>query len=227
MTNLQHYIYLQCHKLGSFPFYVGVMLSTSMASSPCASVHSNQTSGTLWNGETSGHCLIRPAREFAQGKPRLTTLSRMMLTCSKIIYAGNFPYLVIISMTKTSILLYYRRLFGTPGTRPRFRKLLYTTQAIVVIWFVGSLIPGTFRCHPIDDFWNPLVVGGPNVHRYCTNNNTYYLASSAFNVALDFWILVLPLSIIWTLQLTARRKVGLSAIFLLGGLYVLSAPVNT
>lgn len=143
-----------------------------------------------------------------------------MLTCSKIIYAGNFPYLVIISMTKTSILLYYLRLFGTPGIRPGFRKLIYATQAIVVIWFIGSLIPGTFRCHPIDDFWDPLVVGGPNVHRYCTNNNTYYLASSSFNVALDFWILVLPLSIVWTLQLSPKRKVGLSAIFLLGGLYV-------
>lgn len=129
-------------------------------------------------------------------------------------------------MTKTSILLFYLRLFGTPGTRPGFRKLLYITQAFVVIWFIGSLIPGIFRCRPIADFWNPLVVGAPNVRQFCTNNNTYYLASSAFNVALDFWILVLPLSIVWTLQLSGRRKFGLSAIFLLGGLYVPCASVT-
>ena len=155
------------------------------------------------------------------------TLGRMMLTCPKIIYAGNFPYLVIISMTKTSVLLFYLRLFGTPGTRPGFRRLLYITQALVVLWLIGSLIPGVFRCNPIDDFWNPLVVGAPDVRRYCTNSNTYYLASSAFNVVLDFWILILPLSIVWTLQLSGRRKVGLSAVFLLGGLYVPCAPITT
>lgn len=185
-----------------------------------------QVSGALWHGETHRHCLIRPARDSTQGTSRPTYPESYDANLTKFIYAGNFPYLVIISMTKTSILLFYLRLFGTPGTRPGFRKLLYVTQALVVIWFIGSLIPGIFRCHPVADFWDPLVVGAPDVRHYCTNTNTYYLASSAFNVALDFWILVLPLSIVWTLQLRGRRKLGLSAIFLLGGLYVPCAPVT-
>ncbi|KAL9126839.1 MAG: hypothetical protein Q9175_007847 [Cornicularia normoerica] len=136
----------------------------------------------------------------------------------KLIYAGQFPYLVIVSITKTSILLFYLRLFGTPGTHQVFRKLLYITQALVVIWFIASVVPGIVRCHPIKDMWNPLVVGSPDVRHYCINTNAYYVSTSAFNVALDFWILVLPISIVWTLQLSGRRKVGLSAIFLLGGL---------
>ena len=64
------------------------------------------------------------------------------------------------------------------------------------------------------------MVGAHDVRHYCNDSNTYYVSTSAFNVALDFWILVLPLSIVWTLQLSGSRKVGLSAIFLLGGLYV-------
>ena len=123
-------------------------------------------------------------------------------------------------MTKTSILLFYSRLFATPGTRQGFKKLLYTTQALVVMWFIASFIPGILRCDPIDDMWNPLIVGTPLVRDYCINDNTYYISSSAINVALDFWILILPLSIVWTLQLSRKRKVGLTAIFLLGGLYV-------
>ena len=123
-------------------------------------------------------------------------------------------------MTKTSILLFYLRLFGTPGARLGFRKLLHVTQALVVVWLIASVVPGIFRCHPIDDSWNPLVVGAPDVRQYCNDSNTYYVSTSVFNVALDFWILVLPLSIVWTLQLSGRRKIGLSAIFLLGGLYV-------
>lgn len=128
-------------------------------------------------------------------------------------------------MTKTSILLFYLRLFGTPGTRQGFKKLLHATQALVVIWFIASIVPGIFRCHPIVETWNPLVVGGPSFRHYCIDENAYYTSSSAVNVALDFWILVLPLSMVWTLQLSGKRKVGLSAIFLLGGLYVFRVPL--
>lgn len=139
----------------------------------------------------------------------------------EIIYAGQFPYLVIVSITKISILLFYYRLFGTPGTRQVFKKLLKITQALVVLWFVASIIPGTFRCHQIDDMWNPIIVSSPDERQYCISNSAYYISTSAFNVALDIWILVLPLSIIWTLRVSGRRKIGLSAIFLLGSLYVL------
>lgn len=69
--------------------------------------------------------------------------------------------------------------------------------------------------------WNPLVFGGPDVGNHCIDENAYYVSTSVFNVALDFWILMLPLTIIWTLQLSRRRKAGLVAIFLIGILYVL------
>ena len=140
-----------------------------------------------------------------------------MLTTKKLIYAGNFPYLVLTSITKTSILLFYFRLFGT---HRRFKKLLYITQALVVVWFIASLIPAIIRCLPIHDSWNPSVVGSLDIRHYCIQGGDYLIASSAFNVALDFWILALPLSVVWKLQLSTRRKVGLSGVFLLGGLYV-------
>ena len=148
-----------------------------------------------------------------------------VITCClskfKSIYAGNFLYLLTISLTKASILLFYLRLFGTPGTRPVLRKLLYTTQVLVVVWLIASIIPGIFRCHPIDDMWNPLIFSGPDVRDHCIDENAYYVSTSVFNVALDFWILVLPLSIVWRLQLSRGRKAGLIAIFLLGVLYVI------
>ena len=128
-------------------------------------------------------------------------------------------------MTKTSLLLFYLRLFGTPRTRPGFRRLIHITQVLVLLWLIASVIVGIFRCHPIHDIWNPLVVGSPDVRDYCMNNNSYYISVSVFNVVLDFWILLLPLSIVWTLMLSARRKVGLSAIFLLGALYVSYASI--
>ena len=138
----------------------------------------------------------------------------------KSIYSGNFLYLITISLTKVSILLFYLRLFGTPGTRPGLRRMIYTTQVLVIVWLIASSIPGIYRCHPIDDMWNPLIFSGIDVRDHCIDENAYYVSTSVVNVALDFWILVLPVSIVWTLQLSRRRKAGLIAIFLLGILYV-------
>lgn len=156
-------------------------------------------------------------------KTRIPSLA--VAVCSslfpKIIYAGNFPYLVIITMTKNSILLYYLRLFGTPGIRQGFRNMLFVTQALVIVWLIASVIPGILRCHPINDMWNPLVISASDVRHYCIDANAYYVSTSTFNVVLDVWILMLPISIVWTLQLSRRRKAGLSAIFLFGGLSVL------
>lgn len=71
------------------------------------------------------------------------------------------------------------------------------------------------------------MVGSPDIRHYCTDNNSYYVLTSTFNVTLDFGILVLPLSIVWTLKLSRRPKIGLSAIFILGDLYVSNAPIIT
>lgn len=69
------------------------------------------------------------------------------------------------------------------------------------------------------------MVGASDFRDYCIDANAYYISTSAFNVALDFWILVLPLPVVWSLQLSGRRKVGLNVIFLIGGLYVSCIPL--
>ena len=68
------------------------------------------------------------------------------------------------------------------------------------------------------------MIGTPDIGNYCIDPNAYYVSTSVFNVALDFWILVLPFHIVWSLRLSNRRKVGVTVIFLLGGLYVSRKP---
>lgn len=142
-----------------------------------------------------------------------------------MLYVGNLSYLTIIGITKASIVVFYIRLFGTPGTRPGFRRFLLTTLFLVHLWLLASVASGIFKCHPFDDVWNPLVVIASDIRDYCIDSNAYYVSISALNVALDFWILVLPLPMVWSLQLSRRRKVGLNLIFLIGGLYVSCIPL--
>lgn len=53
---------------------------------------------------------------------------------------------------------------------------------------------------------------------HCIGSHQLGVASGTLNVVSDFLILTLPLPIIWRLQMSTRKKVGVIAIFALGGL---------
>ena len=50
-----------------------------------------------------------------------------------------------------------------------------------------------------------------------------YYANTGFNIATDIILLVLPLTVIWTLKMSWLSKLGLSGIFCLGGLTVVAS----
>lgn len=127
-----------------------------------------------------------------------------------MIYANDVHYPFSISTIKLAILLFYLRLFGS---RKYLKKILYATGALVVSWFIGVTFPAIFMCNPISVAF---VLDTVDQEQHCIGANAYLISTSVFNVLLNLWILGLPLSIIWTLQLSRRRKYGLSGIFLLG-----------
>lgn len=72
-----------------------------------------------------------------------------------------------------------------------------------------------FPCNPREKFWNVLITDG-----HCLNMDVVNIAASVINSVSDFVILLLPQGVIWKLQMPFRRKLGISAIFLIGLLYV-------
>ena len=129
-----------------------------------------------------------------------------------MIYVSDIHYPFSVSIIKLAILLFYVRLFGS---RKGFRNILYATGALVISWFIGSTFAAIFRCTPISAAF---ILDGVLQEQHCIDTNAWFISTSVFNVLLDIWILALPLFVIWTLQLSFRRKVGVSGIFLLGAL---------
>ena len=72
-----------------------------------------------------------------------------------------------------------------------------------------------FQCNPIYGFW-AAQLRDPD----CTAANSILVGTAAPNTAIDFVILFLPFPVVWKMQLSTRRKLYLSAIFLIGALYV-------
>lgn len=95
----------------------------------------------------------------------------------------------------------------------------------VVYWACHTLIWGNlafyiaadfsviFECHPIDEVWNPATF---IITNKCINRNAVVVATSALNVFSDLLILLLPIWATLHLQMKAKRKIGIVAVFTTG-----------
>ena len=83
-----------------------------------------------------------------------------------------------------------------------------------IFYFVSTFVE-IFACSPIRKVWDPLIAKG-----HCIDVLALNVAASSINSASDFGILILPQISIWRLQMSLKRKIQISGIFLIGILWV-------
>ena len=128
-------------------------------------------------------------------------------------YIFEAIYPVCTNATKISILLLYRRIFTTQN--PSFKWALYTTFALLVAWAITGFFTTVFQCAPVQEQWEKIIVGGR-----CINWTAALTALAVINTVLNVSILVLPIPMIWGLQMPLRRKLAIIGIFVIGCGYV-------
>jgi hypothetical protein len=109
--------------------------------------------------------------------------------------------------TKLSILFLYKRIF----TLQRFRIAIYITMGICIVWFLGGLLPTIVQCIPVEYNWNRSSSGT------CIDMKMLFAGITISNLLTDVLLLILPLFVISTLQLTLKNRLAVMGIFLLGG----------
>lgn len=136
----------------------------------------------------------------------------------KLFYAGYIIYNTGISLSKLSALAFYARVFARNNNKSFFRALRCTAIFTIIIWLIGFAVDA-FQCVPVRKFWMPEVEG------QCINTWKWWLANGVISITLDVWILLLPLPILWGLQLQASRKIFITVMFLFG--YWYDNPTNS
>ncbi|KAH0337336.1 hypothetical protein KCU81_g8141, partial [Aureobasidium melanogenum] len=127
-------------------------------------------------------------------------------TTAKLYLSWNVLYVVLIHVTKSSILTQYLRIFPTRTMR-RLTWLLFAALVPSVLWGVFASI---FICDPVKKVWRPMTPGK------CLSTRTYWVSVTAVNIVLDFAVLALPMPVISRLKLPKKQKIGLVGVFLLG-----------
>ena len=127
---------------------------------------------------------------------------------SQIFLANQFTYFVLCPVLRISIICFYRRLFSTRQFKIVTTGLIW----LISLWGVGIFLACALQCRPLRGFWDK------SVEATCFDGNLFFIVNQAFNVVMDFVLLALPLPIIWRLHRSWREKLGLSGVFLIGGL---------
>lgn len=108
---------------------------------------------------------------------------------------------------KAPILLLYTKLFGTMVW---VRRIAYTTLALGFVGYTATSLVGTLdnpENKTLDTaYWNRLF------------GHSYGIAVSnaVFNLAIDIIAFLIPMPIIYRLNLPFRKKIGLAFLFVLG-----------
>ncbi|KAM0466820.1 hypothetical protein ACHAPV_000329 [Trichoderma viride] len=118
-------------------------------------------------------------------------------------------YFLEVAMLKLSLLLFYIRIF--PGKT--VRNILWATFAACSAFGLSFALVAVFQCTPVKFYWEKW--DGEH-HGTCLNINSIAWSNAAISIAIDIWVLAIPLWQLKDLNLDWRRKVGVGMMFCIG-----------
>lgn len=127
----------------------------------------------------------------------------------KIIMSETFFGALGLLLSKLSILLLYFRQFSP---NKRFRGFICFGIICTVMINITTIIVDVALCAPRQgESFSSL----SSIQR-CTHLQTWAVVQGSLNILLDFYIVYLPVPVVWSLHLYAKKKIGVLAIFMTG-----------
>ena len=123
-------------------------------------------------------------------------------------YASSYIYLISLFGYKFTLLLLYLRLFGI---NDNFRYATWAVMFFTFGYLFSNFLTQIFGCIPIKSIWYA-------VPAHCIDRTKAGLAFGSMNFISDLFIFILPLPMVWRLQLSPKGKLGVMLVFMGGGM---------
>ncbi|KAF2116991.1 hypothetical protein BDV96DRAFT_490454 [Lophiotrema nucula] len=136
----------------------------------------------------------------------------------KYIWSTNVTYTSSTTFIKLAILFQYLRLFDMQHSLPR--RITIGMIIFVACWGITFFLLALFSCTPIEKNWNWNMPGHCVAWGSKNGNELFasFIAHSSSNMLLDVLILVLPTPFLKSLRARGKTRVGLIALFVMGGI---------
>ncbi|KAJ5973081.1 uncharacterized protein N7479_002999 [Penicillium vulpinum] len=170
----------------------------------------------LWFAYGTGICVIISIR-YKNGWHQQALTKSEFVSLWKLLFAHVFLYSATVTLTKSSILMFYGRIFN-------LRWSLYYATAIILGYFVAVVVTISAACRPTSFFWEQYT--DPTAEGTCIDVPQFFLINGIFAVVIDVMILCVPAPIIWRLQMPRSQRVAVTSILLLGGFVCIAGIVR-
>lgn len=141
-----------------------------------------------------------------------------LLEILRLLYVAEIIYIIVLALTKASILCMYLRIFWA---YPPFQISCYVVIAFVVVSSAAITIATIVSCEPIGFFWNRDFKGGT-----CLNITALAYANSGLAVIQDLIITLLPIYMLWSLNMSRKKKFFIGIMFAVGGLGLIATIIR-
>ncbi|KAK4161108.1 hypothetical protein QBC43DRAFT_100081 [Cladorrhinum sp. PSN259] len=131
------------------------------------------------------------------------TATNDAIAWGKAAWYGVLFYLLTICFSKISILLLYIHLFTFKWARLAGQILL----GIVIISHLYMALATFTACIPLKSYWDFRIQ-----KKYCHPQAVWW-SNTGLHMVTDFLIFMLPMPVVWSIQLPRRQKLALSGVF--------------
>ncbi|KAI2642945.1 hypothetical protein GGS21DRAFT_544993 [Xylaria nigripes] len=152
---------------------------------------------------------------YGYGKHAASLTAHEKYEAFKAFYFTQITYKTSINLTKASILLLYLRIFG--GVK-WFRWTCLCLLAMVASYCIAAIMGTIFQCIPVVAAFDKNIT-----HKKCINNEHFWFANAGFSISTDVVILILPMPLVYSLQIPRVQKAALVFVFALGAFVVITS----
>lgn len=139
----------------------------------------------------------------------------LLLTRAKITMSIEINYMICTTLIKISILCFYRRI--TASLTIQFVYWVWASIVFCAVYGITFVFLIAFTCHPTHGFFYMFDLTWRTQHELtCRDEGAIIVAVAAISTVQDFVIALLPVFLIWKLQIPKTQKLALCGIFGLG-----------
>lgn len=124
-------------------------------------------------------------------------------------YYSEILYLAVVFMTKISICFFYLRIFPKKAFRVRVFIIIGLSAVSAVVFIVITI----FQCTPIPGAW---LHWDGTYEAVCRDVQTQAMWAAIVSITLDVATIFLPMTELWALNMSLRKKLGVMTMFATG-----------
>ncbi|KAF2646010.1 hypothetical protein P280DRAFT_386971, partial [Massarina eburnea CBS 473.64] len=124
-------------------------------------------------------------------------------------WISEIVYFLSLGFVKLAFLIFFLQIFP----KKNFRRIVWAFITFTLLYVTATGTAAALICTPVSFAWE----GWDGEHKgHCVNNNNLAFSHAGISIVLDFASLTLPVTQIWDLHMSIRKKIGVIMMFSVG-----------